>query len=99
MPLDITKLERVCPKDDGRIIARCPACAQSGHDHTGNHLVVFPDGQFSCVAYPGASGKEHRRQIYALVGEGEQQAIIPIELTTFSLPPAKRVVIGRFTTR
>lgn len=68
MSLDPSKLEnaRQCEQ---KIIARCPACAQQGHDQKGNHLVIMPDGRFGCVTCPGAGGKKHRQKIYALAGD------------------------------
>ena len=69
MPLLIEKLESVKPLHNGTIIARCPACAASGQDHDGNHLKVKPDGRFCCVVHPGKDGREHRREIFRLVGK------------------------------
>jgi hypothetical protein len=68
MSLDPSKLEnaRQCGK---KIIARCPACAEDGHDEKGEHLVIMPDGRFGCVTCPGAAGKQHRQRIYALAGD------------------------------
>lgn len=61
--LDLDRLEKVrrCP---GGIEARCPACAEEGHDRTGNNLFHNPDtGAFYCHADPG-----HTRRIWELVG-------------------------------
>jgi hypothetical protein len=67
MSLDVTKLERVCRRDNGDITARCPACAEGGGDaHDENHLVIFPGGKFGCVANP--KDKAHRKRIFKLVG-------------------------------
>jgi hypothetical protein len=55
---------------NGVIIAQCPACAAAGQDHDGNHLKVYVDGRFCCVVFPGKDGKEHRREIFALIGKG-----------------------------
>ena len=33
--LDLSKLEKAKHKEGGIIIARCPACAEQGHDKTG----------------------------------------------------------------
>ena len=70
MSLDITKVENVRERS-GKIIARCPACAEAGHDRKGEHLVVNEDGRFGCILYPGDSpeAKEHRRRIFALCGD------------------------------
>lgn len=68
MNLDLTKLEN-CHKRGKKTIARCPACSESGHDTTGNHLVISEDGRFGCVVYQGEHGSEHRKRIFQLVGE------------------------------
>ena len=65
--LDETRLENVHQRD-GKIIARCPACFEQGHDKTGNHLVINETGKFGCVQFPGDQGIEHRKRIFALVG-------------------------------
>jgi hypothetical protein len=65
--LDETRLENVVRRDD-RIICRCPACAEQGHDRSGNHLSVWPSGAFACVQFPKDQGIEHRKRIFALVG-------------------------------
>jgi predicted metal-dependent enzyme (double-stranded beta helix superfamily) len=69
--LDLSRLE----KDrnvGGKIIARCPACAESGGDRKGNHLTIFPSGKYACAAMPGDA--EHRRRIFSLVGvTGERE--------------------------
>ena len=60
--LDLDRLEKVRHLP-GKITARCPACAEEEHDRTGNHLVIFDDGKFSCIADEG-----HRRRVWKLVG-------------------------------
>ena len=69
--LNIALLEKVRHLP-GKITARCPACAEEGHDRTGNHLVIFDGGKFSCIADEG-----HRRRIRELVGI--RRAIDPTE--------------------
>lgn len=66
MSLDASRLERVRELPGGMVQARCPACAEGGHDHTGEHLRIYPDGRFGCCVHP--RDKEHRRRIFALVG-------------------------------
>ena len=66
MPLDKTALEKVKEKPDGSYTARCPACAGSGGDSQGGHLIVFPDGRYGCAAFQGDS--DHRKQIWKLAG-------------------------------
>lgn len=64
MPLQLHML-RFVRHIRARIIAQCPACAEIGADRRGrNHLIIWPDGRFACVAHPG--DREHRRRIWAL---------------------------------
>ena len=51
-----------------KIVARCPACAEAGNDKAGNHLIIYKDGRFGCVAFAG--DKAHRQRIAELVGDG-----------------------------
>lgn len=66
--IDDSKLENVKRYPNGEIKARCPQCAREGSDKSGNHLRIDPSGKFGCVIYPKDAGKEHRKQIFALVG-------------------------------
>ena len=59
--LDLNKLENVVDRT-GKIVARCPACAEKGRDSQGNHLVIFPNGAYSCIV----GGASHRKDIYRL---------------------------------
>src|SRR2546423_1884585 len=72
MSLDISKLGKVRMRGR-KVTAQCPACALSGHDRRGEHLIVDADGRFGCVVYPGSSpdAKAHRKQIFALCGCSE----------------------------
>lgn len=73
MGLDESKLESM--KRQGKaLVARCPACAEEGHDHKGNHLFIAGDGRFGCVLYPGAQGSSHRKRIFELVGIKERNS-------------------------
>ncbi len=67
MGLNVKKLENV-EYHGSRTIARCPACAEQGHDNKGEHLSIDEQGRFSCVVYPGNTGTGHRKRIFALVG-------------------------------
>ena len=66
MSLDVTKLEKVRELAGGIVQARCPACAEGGHDRTGEHLRIYPDGKFGCCVHPKDS--DHRKRIWALAG-------------------------------
>ena len=66
--IDINKLEKVKHLAGGKVIARCPACAEDGGDKSGNHFFMSADGKFGCCVNPGADGKDHRKRIFALIG-------------------------------
>ena len=68
MSLDLALLENVHQRGS-RTIARCPACAERGHDEKGEHLVIMANGAFGCVVCPGDAGKSHRQRIHALAGD------------------------------
>jgi hypothetical protein len=59
--LDLDKLDNVIERS-GKIIARCPACAERGRDSQGNHLVIFDNGAYSCIV----GDANHRKEIYRL---------------------------------
>lgn len=63
--VDLTKLENVNNRPDGSLICRCPACAKSGHDKMGNHLIIYRDGRFGCAKYKGDN--EHNKIIRRLI--------------------------------
>ena len=65
MALDESKLENVRRKP-GKLTARCPACAERGADRKGEHLAVYDDGAYHCVATNGES--RHSKRIFALAG-------------------------------
>src|SRR5512133_3317542 len=106
MSLDISKLENV-RKRSGKVIARCPACAEPGHDQKGEHLVINTDGSFGCVVYPGdsADAKEHRKRIFALCGDREIKPLAvhpsglgrsgPAVQSRLAVSPLKTGLLGR----
>ena len=97
MALDITKLTNVKEGFDGKITARCPACAADGADAKGEHLVVFPDGKYGCVANEGDA--EHSKRIYGMVGDGQKVANVPVKITVAAFVSPKSGVLmdlGRF---
>jgi len=71
MGLDLSQLEKVKHRGSN-IIARCPACAESGNDRKGDHLFINPGGKFGCVIYPDADGRKHRQRIFRLAGIKEK---------------------------
>lgn len=71
-PVDLSRLEKARLFPDGKITARCPACAEEGRDRTGNHLVIFPSGKLACVADPA-----HWWRVRELVGVSEHKKPAP----------------------
>jgi hypothetical protein len=67
MSLNPNKLTNLTHRPDGSLLARCPACAATGNDNKGDHLIIFPNGRFGCVAHPG--DREHRKKIFRLAGD------------------------------
>lgn len=93
MSLDLHKLEKVRELADGIVQARCPACAEGGHDRTGEHLRIYPDGRFGCCVHP--KDGEHRKRVFALVGVHDRQEI---RVKVASPQPAKIIqadILGR----
>src|SRR4051794_32841727 len=95
MALDPSKLQNV-KKSGGKTTARCPACAATGGDSKGEHLVMFPDGKFACVVNP--KDNVHRKEIFALVGlasDGPTTGRISVNI--FKVPQSAPVMdLGRF---
>jgi hypothetical protein len=77
MNLNLSKLERVHHRGR-KTIARCPACAEAGHDRGGEHLVINENESFGCVIYPGDSleARTHRKRIFAPCGTRDIQPLI-----------------------
>lgn len=70
--IDLGRLEK--PKSVGqKTVARCPACAEQGGDRSCNHLVIYDDGRFGCVA--NAGDKAHRSRIIELAGSNEPRPV------------------------
>lgn len=65
MSLDLNKLENV-KEMSGKKIARCPVCAEQGGDSKSEHLAIFDNGAYHCVATNGEA--KHRKRIYELCG-------------------------------
>ena len=63
--LDLTLLQNIRQRGD-KWIAKCPACAEVGGDSKGEHLIIYPDNRFGCVA--NGDDQDHRRDIFRLVG-------------------------------
>ena len=72
--LDLSKLEKVRELPGGRVIARCPACAEADRDHKGDHLTIWPDDRYACAANQG--DHEHYRRIHALAGVAVEPGFI-----------------------
>jgi hypothetical protein len=67
LSVDRTKLNKLRQLGNGGWQAQCPACAETGSDRKGEHLRISADGKFGCCVFPG--DREHRRRIFALVGD------------------------------
>src|SRR5947207_12790588 len=95
MSLDISKLEnaRVHGK---KITARCPACAESGNDRRGEHLVINADGRFRCVIYCGHSteARAHRKRIFGLCGSREIKPLYVYPAAKTEAPGHSGRVVG-----
>jgi len=91
MALNITVLEKVQRRGDGSIVARCPACAQDGHDSKGDHLIVYPDGRYGCVANP--RDKQHNKLIMQLAGTRSASVIPPLTVKRYVEPAPKPAVV------
>ena len=94
MSLDVAKLEKVRELAGGIVQARCPACAESGNDRSGEHLRIYPDGKFGCCVHP--KDGEHRKRIWALAGV-RQPGTFRLRLKTPPAMPAPRSVKAAFT--
>jgi len=68
VPLDITKLQNLRNGANGSKTAGCPCCIENGHDHSLDHLIIYADGRFGCIANQG--DEAHRARIWALAGDG-----------------------------
>lgn len=67
MSLNIALLEKVRQRGN-KTIGRCPACAETGGDASGEHLIIDASGAYGCVNNPGPAGTEHRKRIFSLAG-------------------------------
>jgi hypothetical protein len=93
MALDLKKLEKAVTLADGKLRARCPACAEKGQDKTGEHLRVYPDGRFGCCVFP--KDREHRKRIFALAGERGPKTIQVRIAAAKSAGPVQSGILGR----
>jgi hypothetical protein len=92
MSLDLNKLEKVVELADGMKRARCPACAEGGSDHKGEHLRIYPDGKFGCCVFP--QDREHRKRIFALAGQRSRQAI-RVRVAATATAPVRSGIMGK----
>jgi hypothetical protein len=90
MSLDVEKLAMTRTLGGGIIQARCPACAEDGHDHKGEHLRIYPDGRFGCCVHP--KDRTHRKRIFALAGDSlPRQFTIKVGRSSRASWPAQSV--------
>ncbi len=84
MSLDLSKLQNV-KTAAGKTTARCPACAAAGGDAKGDHLVIYPDGGYGCVANP--KDKAHTKEIFRYAGmSGGQGSTSKITVRAVDVP-------------
>ncbi len=94
MSLNLSRLEKVRHLANGGVEARCPACAEGGHDRKGEHLLIKPDGRFGCCANP--KDREHRKRIFALVGDASPRSIkVRVAAVKVAAPAVMAGVLGR----
>jgi hypothetical protein len=93
MSLQLSRLERVIDSADGGKQARCPACAELGHDRKGEHLRIYADGRFGCCVHP--KDREHRKRIFALAGDSRPQVIRVKVANTQTRAAVQSNVLGR----
>lgn len=94
MSLNLSKLEKVRHLGNGGVEARCPACAEGGHDRKGEHLLIKPDGRFGCCANP--KDREHRKRIFALAGDTAPRSIkVKPPAVKVAAPAVMSGVLGR----
>jgi hypothetical protein len=78
MSFDLDRLEK--PRlHGGKLIARCPACAEMGADKSCEHLFIADEGRgaFGCIVNSGPAGDAHRRRIFELVGASASISPVP----------------------
>lgn len=71
MPLDLSKLQNAKTAQNGARTFGCPACMEQGADHSRDHLILYPDGRFGCIAHQ--QDEAHRKRIWALAGDGSTE--------------------------
>lgn len=69
----------------GKTTAQCPACEELGADNKGDHLVMYPNGKYACVAYQG--DREHRKRIHQLAGGSTEPRRLTLPVLPFHPPP------------
>lgn len=90
MSLDLERLEKPRLRG-GKLVCRCPACAEIGADKSGEHLVIMDEGRgpFRCIADQEGKGGAHSRRIFELVGKPNNGAR-PILAPPRAQPPSIR---------
>lgn len=66
MSLDHSRLENLRNRA-GKLIARCPACAELGEDTAADNLMIWESGAYRCIK--ADKGTPHHDRIWELVGE------------------------------
>ena len=95
MSLDLSKLENLHTETD-KTVGRCPACAEKGRDKNGDHLVIYPDGKYTCVA---ENTPKHRKDIFRLAGKMDASSVsgpVPVVIRRPVGGPGNLRRYGRF---
>ena len=66
MSLDSTRLEKVRQRS-GKLLARCPACAEMGEDRKCDNLMIWETGAYKCIK--ADVGTPHHKRIWELAGD------------------------------
>ena len=66
MSLDSSRLEKVRQRS-GKLLARCPACAEMGEDRKCDNLMIWETGAYKCIK--ADVGTPHHKRIWKLAGD------------------------------
>src|SRR6476660_5927928 len=93
MSLDRTKLQKLRELSGGGCQAQCPACAETGQDRSGEHLIITTEGKFGCCVFPG--DRKHRSRIFALAGDSGPKTTKVRVASAKTLPSVQLDLLGR----
>lgn len=93
MKLDFNKLENR-KRDEAKKgwRGRCPACKEDGKDAKGEHLLIYDDEDFNCIA---DQSREHRLRIKEILRVESPEERKVKKAITFTIYPNKTVPLKR----